>query len=84
MMTVTEIIEQVKMLPPSDAEKVRAAADEIVRKQNLTPEEKLEHLLFEAGLLREIKRPPREFVHDPNFKPIEILDGKPISETIIE
>lgn len=83
-MNIQEIIEQVRALPQEDAKKVREAADEVLNRQNQMPDERLDKMLFEAGLLREIKKPITDFAPYQNRQLAEILDGKPISETIVE
>lgn len=83
-MNVQEIIEQVKTLPPDEVKKVRQAADDFLKKPPQTPDERLEQMLFEAGLLTEIKPPVTDFTPYQNRRLAEILDGKPISETVIE
>jgi hypothetical protein len=83
-MSVTEIIEAVKKLPPADRVKV---AEALRRTETSNGErtiserqDELHRRLIEEGLL---KRIPDRSLRDRNFKPIKIK-GKPLSETIIE
>jgi hypothetical protein len=82
--TLLKILEEVRTLTPDEQGQLRHALDRLLANpETLTAEEKVERLLFEQGLLSEIK--PR--VIDParyrDRKPIEVK-GKPISEVIIE
>jgi hypothetical protein len=82
--TLVKILKEVKTLPREEQGHLREVLDTLLAElESLTPEEKVERLLFEQGLLSEIK--PR--VVDParyrDRKPIEVK-GKPISEVIIE
>jgi hypothetical protein len=62
-------------------------AKEIVREPDIVPsgytpeEEKVHQTLIEAGLLKEVK--PRSLKSKMD-RPVGIVHGKPISETIIE
>lgn len=84
--SVERILSEIKTLTPEEAQRVRAALDgmteETVRPK-MTEEEFARHLLAK-GIISEI--PPRDpnYTAHRDFKPVEILDGKPISETIIE
>jgi len=49
----------------------------------LSPEDRLDQLLLEAGVISEIPPPITDFTPYQNRKPIEVK-GKPVSETIIE
>ncbi|MBX3278029.1 MAG: tetratricopeptide repeat protein [Acidobacteria bacterium] len=53
------------------------------RNLNVLMEEKLKQRLLEAGLLKEIKRPIRDFAPYPKRTPITVR-GTPLSETIVE
>ena len=75
-MSVNEVINVIRALTPEEQAQIRKLLNEIA----LTPEEKLAHTLYEAGLLREIK-PPRG--SRPRRPPVPV-PGQPLSETIIE
>ena len=56
--TLVKILEEVKALPREEQGQLREALDALLAEpEALTPEEKVERLLFERGLLREIKQP---------------------------
>jgi len=94
-MSVEEIVDAVRALPPEEQAELRrrlealtAQPDETERSadQNLQAnrdlDQRVQHALFEAGLLSEIKPP----ITDPTpyrREPIKIV-GKPLSETVIE
>lgn len=83
--TLDKVIEDVKTLTRGEQQKLRELLDELLKELPArSPEEELERKLFEAGLLSEIKPPITDFTPYQNRKPIEILDGKPVSETLIE
>ncbi len=79
MMTTTEILKEIKSLPISERQKI---------KENLLEDEELngvtQEVLWEMladGLISKI--PQRMTDEDDDFEPIEI-EGKPMSETILE
>jgi len=94
-MSVEEIVDAVRALPPEEQAELRrrlealtAQPDETERRadQNLQAnrdlDQRVQRALFEAGLLSEIKPP----ITDPTpyrREPIKIV-GKPLSETVIE
>ena len=85
MTNLEEIVNAVKALPPEEQAELRRRLDalpgqpgELVNDLN----ERAQRVLYEAGLLSEIKPPitdPRPYRRDP----IKIK-GKPLSETVIE
>ncbi len=79
--TVEKVVEQIKSLSIEEQIEVRSILNQI----SLTPEEidrKIQEEMLAEGLVSEIK-PPRTKTSKRDFMPIEI-EGKPISETIIE
>jgi len=82
-----KIIEEVKALTPGEMRQVRELIDSLLTTSEaapeLSPEDRLDQLLLEAGVISEI--PPRitDFTPYKNRKPIEVK-GKPLSEIIIE
>ena len=79
--TVEKVVEQIKNLSKDEQIEVRNILNQI----SLTPEEierKIQEEMLAEGLVSEIK-PPRSAIGKRDFMPIEI-EGKPISETIIE
>lgn len=84
-LTLDEIIEEVKTLTCNEQQKLRELLDVLLKVPPVqSPEDELERKLFEAGLLSEIKPPITDFTPYQNRKPIEIIEGKPVSETLIE
>jgi len=80
-MSVIEVIEEVKSLSAAEQRRVWQELNEIVGEEPI--ELRLQRALSAEGLLSEIKMP---FVPRPEreeLPPIEI-NGKPLSETIIE
>ena len=82
-----KVIEEVKALTPGEMRLVRELIDSLLTTSEaapeLSPEDRLDQLLLEAGVISEIPKrlPPPEHLRD--FKPVEVK-GKPVSETIIE
>ncbi|HXG64540.1 MAG TPA: hypothetical protein VNO70_05495 [Blastocatellia bacterium] len=76
-------MEEVRALPPDEQRQVKDLLDALLQEPaSPSPEDLLNQQLLQAGLLKRI--PPRTV--DPNrppFKPIKV-QGKPVSETIIE
>lgn len=95
MSTVEEIVNAVKELPPREQAEVRRRLDTLPaqpdenevlvddsRQATIDLDQRVQHALFEAGLVSEIKPP----ITDPTpyrREPIKIK-GKPLSETVIE
>lgn len=81
---VERVLNEIKLLTLAELEQVRQTVNELLATQEAqTPEQKLQQKLFEAGLLTEIKPPIRDFEAYRNRQPVKV-EGKPISETIIE
>jgi spore germination protein GerM len=79
--TLERVMEEVKAMTPDEQQQLRDALNELLANpQNI--EYLLQKSLHESGLLSEIK-PSRAGQTSRAFKPIEV-DGKPVSETIIE
>ncbi|GAC1397655.1 MAG: hypothetical protein NVSMB56_12670 [Pyrinomonadaceae bacterium] len=81
-----KVLNEVKTLTPDELNQLRVKLDEILPPQpKMTEEAFLKHLLAK-GIISEIPPPPTEadIAAFRKRKPIEILDGKPISETLIE
>jgi hypothetical protein len=95
MSTVEEIVNAVKGLPPREQAEVRRRLDTLPAQPDENEvlvddsrlaatdlDQRVQHALFEAGLVSEIKPP----ITDPTpyrREPIKIK-GKPLSETVIE
>lgn len=78
-MTSQEILNEIQKLPIIEQKEIAASLQKILSADSM--ELKLQKILFENGLLREIK--PHRVNDLGSFKPVEI-QGKPISETILE
>jgi hypothetical protein len=82
--TLVKILKEVKTLPREEQGHLREVLDTLLAEpESLTPEEKVERLLFEQGLLSEIKQPITDLTPYRDRKLAQIK-GKPLSETIIE
>lgn len=85
MMTTTEIINEIKLLPLSEKQTVFKVL-EIELKPNIEiseeerREREFDQMLYEKGVIKSI---PPKWNEDDDFEPIEFT-GKPLSETIIE
>jgi hypothetical protein len=95
MSTVEEIVDAVKGLPPREQAEVRRRLDSLpaqpdkngvivddTRRIAIDLDQRVQHALYEAGLVSEIKLP----ITDPTpyrREPIQIK-GKALSETVIE
>lgn len=94
-MSVEEIVNAVRALPPEEQAELRRRLDALTAQHDETEtltdqrlqtsidlDQRVQRVLFEAGLLSEIKPP----ITDPKpyrREPIKIV-GKPLSETVIE
>jgi hypothetical protein len=80
--TLARILEDIKTLQPDELRQVQRAVDEQIPPAGYSPEE--EQVLREMlrdGLLTEIK--PRSMAR-PLERPLVPIQGKPLSETILE
>jgi hypothetical protein len=96
---IHKLIEQIKAIPPEDQQRVRAALDaapaaaseEAFGKEapggELSADERAElrfqERLVSAGLLKEVRPRRRDQRAFDRFQPVRV-EGKPLSETIIE
>lgn len=83
---VERVLNEIRALTPEEQEQVRAALDkmsELTSKSQLTEEES-ERRMEERGIISRPQSPLLDAQSFDEFRPIEILDGKPLSETIIE
>ena len=82
---VEKVISEVQSLSNEELRELRERIDKILARPKMTEEEFDRHLLAK-GIITRI--PPKlsdeEIVNIREFRPIEILDGKPVSETLIE
>jgi hypothetical protein len=77
------VLDEIKTLTPAEIAQLRQKVDELLAAQTERTQRTLEHSLFEAGLLSEIKTPDRNAEAFRAYQPITVK-GKPVSETIIE
>jgi hypothetical protein len=77
------MLDEVKRLTPDEQRQLREAIDRLLSVASMPTEEEFERELFESGFLESIQPPPVD-VHDfQDENPIDI-QGKPLSETIVE
>jgi hypothetical protein len=81
-MSTQELFAEIRKLPLDEQRRLLEELIRSVGEDQLSPEIRLQHALYEAGLIGEIK-PPRPALTPRNFTPIDVK-GKPVSETIIE
>ena len=83
---IERVLDEIKALTPEERRRVRAALDgmEIMKPGTEISEEEFEQRMEELGIISRPREPLDDEASFSEFKPIEILDGKPVSETIIE
>jgi hypothetical protein len=80
--TLTRILDEIKTLEPEELKEVERAARALREPAEKEAErEAVLQILEETGLVAEIKRPPMDMTQERKTVPIQ---GKPLSETIIE
>ncbi len=84
---IERVLDEIKSLTPEERRQVRVAL-EIWELAKPSPqqrsEEEFEQLMEELGIISRPREPLDDEASFSEFKPIKILDGKPVSETIIE
>lgn len=80
-LTVEQVLAEAKTWSREEQQQLRDTLDAWLRPERL--EEQLEHMLYEAGLLREIRPPGAATVSAPRCPPVNV-SGQPVSETLIE
>lgn len=84
---VERLIQQIQALPPEDQTRVRRAleveSEQLPMKNDRSATVELQKRLIAAGMLKELKQPRRDVEVFNRRKPVDI-EGKPLSETIIE
>jgi hypothetical protein len=82
--TLSKVLEDVRTLTPDDLGKLRGEIDVLLAAPKpRSVEEEVERLLFERGVVSEIKPRALDPARYRDRKPVEVK-GKPISEVIIE
>jgi hypothetical protein len=79
--TVDQILAEAKTLSRDEQEQLRDTLDAWLRSER--PEDQLERLLYDAGLLRDIRATGAATVSSPRCLPVHV-SGPPVSETLIE
>jgi hypothetical protein len=79
--TVDQILAEAKALSRDEQQQLRDTLDAWLRSER--PEEQLERLLYDAGLLRDIHPAGAATVSSPRCLPVHV-NGPPVSETLIE
>lgn len=84
-MTTTEILNEISKLPAGERQNIFKRLNDDLRRENVVSPEELREREFEQMLLAEgvIREIPSGWNDDDDFEPVEI-NGKPLSETIIE
>lgn len=81
---LSKIIEEVRSLARGEQAQLRSALDSLMAEpERGSAEHQVERLLFERGLLSEMKGPVADLEPYRNRELIQV-EGKPLSETIIE
>lgn len=83
---VERVLNEIRALTPEEQQQVRAALDKMSQEtpEPQMTEEEFERRMEERGIISRSQAPLLDVQSFDEFKPVEILDGKPISETIIE
>ncbi len=82
--TLSKILEEVRTLARNEQAQLRGALDALLAEPEPgSAEEKVERLLFERGLLSEVKGPITDFGPYRDRKLVQV-EGRPLSEVIIE
>jgi hypothetical protein len=83
---IEKLVEEIRGLPLEQQEQLRNALDAEVasaRSNDQTSELEFKQRLLQAGLITEIREPARDRASFLRYQPVAI-QGKPLSETIIE
>ena len=79
--TVDQILTEAKTLSRGEQQQLRDTLDAWLRSER--PEDQLERLLYDAGLLGDIRPAGAAAVSPPRCPPVHV-SGPPVSETLIE
>jgi hypothetical protein len=80
-MTVEQILEEAKTFSREEQQQLRDTLDAWLRQERL--EDQLERMLYDAGLLRDIRTTDATAVPSSRQPPV-LVQGQPVSETLIE
>ncbi len=84
--TVEQIEREVKQLSTEDLQKVRELVDSLLETKEIKSqmtEEEFAQYLYEKGVIGKPPPPITDFSRYENYEPVKV-EGKPVSETIIE
>lgn len=83
---VERVLNEIRALTLEEQRQVREALVEVetTAPNSQVTEEKFEQRMEELGIIARPQEPLADEASFHKFKPIKILDGKPVSETIIE
>lgn len=84
--SIDKIESEVKQLSAEDLRKVRLLVDSLLEKAEATPkmtEEEFAQHLYEKGIIGKPPPPIDDFSRYENYERVNV-EGKPVSETIIE
>lgn len=81
------VLSEIRTLTAEELRQVRTALEERMRADEpglRMTEDEFEQNLLAKGIISEVPARRRDYTAHRDFQPVRILDGKPISETIIE
>lgn len=83
---VERVLDEIRALTPEEQRQLRAALKNMDAAESglQISEDEFERRMEESGVITRPRAPLADETSFSEFKPIEILDGKPVSETIIE
>lgn len=80
--SVGQVLQMIRELDAEELQQVRQAVDiQLAQQHEASGREAFRRALLEAGLVREFKTPP---VRPEEERPLVPIQGKPLSETIVE
>jgi len=83
--SLEKVLNEVKTLTPDEIRQLRDELDALLTTQRpRMSEEEFERHLLAKGMISRVLPPVTDLAPYRERQPIEVLDGKPISETIIE
>ena len=80
---VERVLDEIKKMKPAEIAQIREGVEELLAAQSDGAEQTLRQSLCAAGLLSEVKTPDRDVESFRSYRPVTV-EGKPVSETIIE
>ncbi|MGH9843990.1 MAG: hypothetical protein ACREEM_35085 [Blastocatellia bacterium] len=83
METVEKLAHEARMLPPDELRRLIEMLSQYAEPEPVMSEEAFQSRLLDAGILSELPGKLDERLPSRDFRPV-IVEGKPLSETIIE